>query len=221
MTQHAPASPPASPYLPQVPRPSPALDIEAGVERLMGNRAFYLRTLARFRTDYRQAALAIRHALDAGDGAQARRLTHTLKGAAGMIEARGLHAAALVLETALRDGAGGIDTLFAQLDAALAGVLRHIDAMALVEEETPRAAPAQGDNLGRLHAMLDIGDGAAVELVLAARSELGTHLGERGYEALSAAVADFDFERALELLDGTNRPERPGTADRQETGNAA
>jgi HPt (histidine-containing phosphotransfer) domain-containing protein len=218
MTQHAPASPPSSSHLPQVPRPSPALDIEAGVERLMSNRPFYLRILARFRTDYRQAALAIRHALDAGDAVQARRLTHTLKGAAGMIEARGLHAASLVLETALRDGAGGIDTLLAQLDAALAGVLRHIDAMALVQEETPPAAPAQGDSVGRLRAMLDIGDGAAVELVLAARSELGAHLGERGYEALSAAVADFDFERALELLDGTNRP---GQADRQETGNRA
>jgi HPt (histidine-containing phosphotransfer) domain-containing protein len=221
MTPRAPASLPVSP---DVPRTPPALDIEAGVERLMGNRAFYLRTLARFRTDYRQAALAIRYALDAGDGAQARRLVHTLKGAAGMIEARGLHAAALVLEAALRDGAGGIDTLVAQLDAALAGVLRHIDAMALMQEETPPAAPAQGDNLGRLRAMLDIGDGAAVELVLAARSELGTHLGKEGYEALNAAVAEFDYERALELLDGTNGTNgtnRPEQADRQETGNAA
>jgi HPt (histidine-containing phosphotransfer) domain-containing protein len=220
MTQHAPASPPSSPHLPQVPRPSPSLDIEAGVERLMGNRPFYLRILARFRTDYRQAALAVRHALDAGDAAQARRLTHTLKGAAGMIEARGLHAAALVLEMALRDGAGGIDTLLAQLDAALAGVLRQIDAMALVQEEALPAAP-EGDNLARLRALLDIGDGAAVELVLAARSELGTHLGQGGYEALSAAVADFDYERALEVLDGTDGSERPGQADRQDTGNRA
>jgi len=218
MTQSAPASPPSSLHLPQVPRPSPALDIEAGVERLMGNRALYLRILARFRTDYRLATLAIRHALDAGDAAQARRLTHTLKGAAGMIEARGLHTAALVLETALRDGAGGIDTLLAQLDAALAGVLRQIDAMAPVQEETPPAAPAQGDSVARLRAMLDIGDGAAVELVLAARSELGAYLGKRGYETLSAAVADFDYERALELLDGTNRP---GQADRCEPGDRA
>jgi hypothetical protein len=125
-----------------------------------------------------------------------------------------------VLEMALRDGAGGIDTLLAQLDAALAGVLRQIDAMALVQEEVPSAAP-EGDNLARLRALLDIGDGAAVELVLAARSELGTHLGQGVYEALSAAVADFDYERALEVLDGTDGSERPGQADRQDTGNRA
>ena len=221
MTPRAPAPLPSSPGTPQAPRPTPAIDTEAGVERLMGNRPLYLRILARFSTDYRRAALAIRYALDAGDATQARRLTHTLKGAAGMIEARGLHAASLVLEAALRAGAGGIDTLLAQLDAALAGVLRHIDAMALVEEEAPPVALAPGDNLGRLRAMLDIGDGAAVELVLAARSELGTHLGERGYEALSAAIADFDYERALELLDWTNRTERPEQAGGQETGNRA
>jgi hypothetical protein len=127
-----------------------------------------------------------------------------------MIEASGLHAAALALEHALRDGGSGIDALLAQVDAALAGLLRELDAMVLLEEVAPARtpAPAVGDNLARLRAMLDIGDGAAVELVAAAHSELSAYLGERECEALSAAVADFDYERALDLLD------RPGKADR-------
>jgi two-component system sensor histidine kinase/response regulator len=187
---------------------SPALDIEAGVERLMGNRAIYLRALARFRNDYRNAAPAIRAALDAGDGAQARHLVHTLKGAAGMIEAPALHAAALALEHALRDGASGADAPLIRVDTALAAVLRELDAMVLLGEAPPRTpAPATGDNLARLRAMLDIGDGAAVELVAAAHSELSAHLGERGIEELSAAVAEFDFERALAILD---RPKKTG-----------
>jgi HPt (histidine-containing phosphotransfer) domain-containing protein len=200
-----PASDPLSPSS-NVPHASPVLDIEAGVERLMGNRAIYLRALARFRNDYRKAALAIRGALDAGDGPQARRLVHTLKGAAGMIEAPGLHAAALALENALRDGGSGADALLAQVDAALGAVLGELDAMVLLGEAPPRTpAPATDDNLARLRAMLDIGDGAAVELVAAAHSELSAHLGERGVAELSAAVADFDFERALTVLDRSGK----------------
>lgn len=205
MTAHQPGPPSPSP---DVPRASPVLDIEAGVERLMGNRAIYLRALARFRNDYRSAAPAIRSALDAGDGPQARRLAHTLKGAAGMIEAPALHAAALALDHALRDGGSGADALLARVDAALAALLRELDAMVLLGEAPPRPpAPATGDNLARLRAMLDIGDGAAVELVAAAHGELSVHLGERGVEELSAAVADFDYERALAVLD---RPAKAG-----------
>jgi HPt (histidine-containing phosphotransfer) domain-containing protein len=209
MTPHKPGLPSSSSdATPDLPPTLPVLDIEAGVERLMGNRAIYLRALARFRNDYRKAAPAIRSALDAGDGPRAGRLAHTLKGAAGMIEAPALHAAALALEHALRDDRGGVDALLAQLDATLGGLLRELDAMVLpgeaVAPSTP--APTAGDKLARLRAMLDIGDGAAVELVAAAHSELSAHLGERECEELSAAVADFDYERALDLLD------RPGQA---------
>jgi HPt (histidine-containing phosphotransfer) domain-containing protein len=213
MTPHKPGLPSSSSEVaPDLAPAPPVLDIEAGVERLMGKRAIYLRALARFRNDYRNAASAIRSALDAGDGPRAGRLAHTLKGAAGMIEAPGLHATALALEHALRDGSNGVDALLAQVDATLAAVLRELDAMVLLGEaappRTPAPASAVGDILGRLRALLDIGDGAAVELVAAAHSELSVHLGERECEELSAAVADFDYERALDLLD------RPRQADR-------
>ena len=207
MTPHKPGLSSSSNVAPDVSRTSPVLDIEAGVERLMGNRSIYLRALARFRSDYRTAALAIRGALDSGDGARARRLAHTLMGAAGMIEAPALHAAALALDNTLRDG-GSAEALLARVDAALAAVLRELDGMVLLGEAPPctPAAPS-GDNLARLRAMLDIGDGAAVELAAAAHSELSAHLGERGVAELSAAVADFDFERALTIFD---RPRQAG-----------
>jgi hypothetical protein len=56
--------------------------------------------------------------------------------------------------------------------------------------------------------MLDIGDGAAVELVIAAHSELSAHLGQQGYQELSAAIEQFDYELALAVLEragGTTR----------------
>ena len=193
------------PDLPSLPQATPALDSEAGVERLMGNRALYLRILARFGNDYRDAAAEIRRALAAHDTVLAQRLAHTLKGASGMIEAPALHAAAQALDDALRGGRRDARPLLLQLEAALAAVLRELDAMAVSAVATPPApVPAPANALADLRAMLEIGDGAAVELVAAAHGELRAHLGERDYAALSAAVGDFDYERALLLLD------RPG-----------
>lgn len=181
----------------------PAIDVEAGVARLMGNRHIYLRALARFRTDYRHAGAAIRAALDGGDMALAQRLAHTLKGAAGMIEAGSLYAATLALEGALGHGERHVDALFLRAEEALSEVLRELDAMALPPEDLARpATPAGPGARARLRALLDKGDGAAVEQIAAARAELAAELGEREYEALRAAVMMFDYERALELLDG-------------------
>lgn len=181
---------------------APVIDVEAGVERLMGNRQLYLRALARFRLDYHDTGTALRAALDAGDLAGAQRLAHTLKGAAGMIEASGLHACTLAFEQALRHGGDDIDTLCRDTGEALARVLHALDGMApAAEDPAPPATPAVPRALARLRAMLDIGDGAAVELVTAARTELAAQLGEREYEGVCAAVLAFDYERALALLD--------------------
>jgi HPt (histidine-containing phosphotransfer) domain-containing protein len=187
---------------------APVVDVEAGVARLMGNRHIYLRALARFRSDYRNAGAAIRAALEAGDIALAQRLAHTLKGAAGMIEAGALQAAALALEGALCRAGSELAPYLACLDGELSDVLRELDAMApLAQEPAPPATPVEPDAARRLRAMLDIGNGAAVELVAAARAELVVQLGEGEYEGLRAAVMMFDYERALELLD---RPRRTG-----------
>lgn len=198
--------------------PAPLVDVEAGVERLMGNRPVYLRALARFRHDYRSAGAAIGTALETGNPTLAQRLVHTLKGATGMIEARSLHAAALALETALRTGGpetsadpAQVDALFVRLDAELAHVLRELDGMAgLADAVVAAPRPVRPTNLlERLRALLDIGDGEAVDLAEQAQDELIVLLGESDYRSFSAAVGEFDFERALALLD---RPGRAGTA---------
>ena len=195
--------------------PAPLVDVEAGVERLMGNRLVYLRALARFRHDYRSAGAAIGTAIETGNLSLAQRLAHTLKGAAGMIEARSLHAAALALDEALRTPPAGntvasaAKPLFVRLDAELAHVLRELDTMPDLAEAgvpAPRLV-AGGDIVSRLRALLDIGDGEAVDLVEQAGDALIAKLGKEEYDKLSAAVADFDFERALALLD---RPGRTG-----------
>ena len=169
----------------------------------MGDRAMYLRAAARFRSGYRDAAQAIRSALGAGDTTLAHRLAHTLKGAAGMIEAPRLRVAALVLEATLRDG-GDSELALARLDSALAEVLSALDTMNLLADARPSAVPVaalENGIVACLHAMLDIGDGAAVDLVAAARSELSAQLGQQRYEELSEAMEQFDYELALAVLE--------------------
>jgi two-component system sensor histidine kinase/response regulator len=115
---------------------SPAVNHADGVARLMGDAALFARVLARFRQEYRHAAEAIRGALAAGDIQLALRLAHTLKGAAGMIEAVPLREEAHALEQELRHGGGDPGLRVMRLERALEGVLRELDA----EDGAPPAA---------------------------------------------------------------------------------
>ena len=184
------------------------LDLAGGIERVMGDRSMFARILSRFRLDYGRTAAAIRTALAEGDRPLAQRLTHTLKGASGLIEARPLHLQAAALEQVLRahsDHRGAMDRLESELDR----VLRELDKL-LKDSTAGQAAPAshahaqphagRADLFARLRKLLDVGDGAAVEMFDEARASLTDVLGATVMQELTLAMAAFDFERALKLL---------------------
>jgi HPt (histidine-containing phosphotransfer) domain-containing protein len=201
---------PSPPPEPREPEAAGALDLAGGIARVMGDRRLFARVLDRFRGDYRRAADAIRAALAAGDTLLAQRLTHTLKGASGMIEAGPLHRQALVLEQALRgtgdDWQRQLDRLEAELDRVLLeldGVLAKGTLEAAgggLPSSARRDLPAPDDALRRLRDMLDIGDGAALDLLEAAPAPLSAALGEARFGEVARAVNDFDFELAMKLL---------------------
>ena len=190
---------------------TPAVNHAGGVARLMGDGALFGRVLARFRNEYRQAAAGIRVALDQGDVPLALRLVHTLKGAAGMIEAVPLRRQADAVEHMLRAGAGDIDGNLVRLQDELERVLRELDALALTLPERRPAAPAQQpaqaqlDGPGaieRLVTLLDEGNGDAVDLVREAAAPLAAQLGDDGYRKVADLVEGFEFDGALEVLRG-------------------
>lgn len=187
----------------------PAIDHAGGVARLMGDHALFARVLARFGKEYRSAAAGVRHALDAGDSALALRLVHTLKGAAGMIEARPLRNAARALEQLLRNGGDAPPAQLAQLEQALDQVLRELDAAAATTaaSQPPAKSTAQAasaavpcDALARLAALLGDGNGDAVDLVREAEAALRVVLGDECYDRLAEAIESFDFDGALAML---------------------
>jgi HPt (histidine-containing phosphotransfer) domain-containing protein len=182
-----------------------AIDITGGVERLMGDRAMYARVLERFRNDFQGAAGAIRTAFEAGDHALAQRLAHTLKGAAGMIEARVLQRRALALELALRAARDDCELQLGLMEAELGRVVCEIGQLA---PGAGAAAPPgacqggyRGDVVAHLRALLDVGDGAATDLIRNERGQLVAALGEARFGRVAAAVGVFDFVLALRLLD--------------------
>ena len=183
----------------------PAVNHAGGIARLMGDGALFGRVLARFRNEYRQAAAGIRAAHDEGDAVLALRLVHTLKGAAGMIEAVPLRRQADVVERMLHASSGDVHGSLARLQDELERVLRELDVLAstLPERRPPERAQAQGndgDAVGRLTTLLDEGNGDAVDLVREAGSALAAQLGEDHYRLVADLVEGFDFDGALALL---------------------
>lgn len=185
---------------------APAVNHADGVARLMGDAALFARVLARFRKEYRDAAGAIHGALAGGDATLALRLVHTLKGAAGMIEAQALRRAAQALEQQLHS-AGDPYAGLARLEGALDRVMRELDAAALASPPPPRApatlsAPsaAHRDARARLWALLDEGNGDAVDLVREAEATLRLEMGDAVYDQVAEAIESFDFDAALALM---------------------
>jgi HPt (histidine-containing phosphotransfer) domain-containing protein len=197
-------TPSASPQaLPDSDPSPPAINRADGIARLMGDAALFARVLARFRKEYRHTAARIRNALAAGDAELALRLAHTIKGAAGMIEAAPLRDEAQALEQLLRDGEGDPAWRLARLERALDLVMRELDA---AEGATPAAQPVQQDDsyenvTARLRTLLEDGNGDAVDLVQDAAASLTRELGEERYRQIAAAIEIFDFEDALALLE--------------------
>lgn len=191
-----------------------ALDVAAGIDRVMGDAAMYRRILKRFQSDYTGKVACLREAIDAGDATLAHRLAHTLKGAAAMIEARALRALAVEAEQLLRAGLPADPALLDRLEAELARVIAQIDGLvnAPASDGAGETLLAEGD-ITRLCALLDLGDSSAQHFVTEKRAGLCARLGSARMAALESAVAAFDYERAMDILGAwQGRPARsPGT----------
>lgn len=196
---------PAGTVAPPAPVPASerALDVAAGLDRMMGDEAMYLRVLTRFRSDYANNVARLRAAMAAGDATLAHRIAHTLKGAAAMIEARGLRVLALEVEQQLRAGAPADALLVGQLEAELGRVMAEVALLLAPGADMPVSGEAvlREADLAHLRSLLDLGDSGAQDLMAGKRAGLRARLGAARMAELESAVAAFDYERALSLLD--------------------
>lgn len=185
------------------------LDIEDGLDRIMGDRVLYFKLLRRFQHDHHSTPLQIRAALDAGQYGSARLKAHTLKGAAGMIGARAAYALASTVEAALRAQASVPHVPLEPLQRALHQLLHTIasvlpaatDAQAVAPDGAcDPADPATLAMLTRLASLLREGDGAAIDVLESSATALAACLGLSAYQEVAAAAHEFDFDTALHAL---------------------
>ncbi|WP_426319723.1 Hpt domain-containing protein [Pseudoduganella sp. R-43] len=183
------------------------LDIEEGLDRLMGERALYLQILRRFLQDYRDSCERIQSLLAQQLDAKAQLAAHSLKGSAGLIGAQLVHDQAVLVENAIADGADPA-ALVAQLEVLLRETCGSIDDLLhehgdkAASSETPAVDPAQLRALiEELVGLLREGDGAAIDLVEKSATILATALGVPTFQMIAAATHAFDFETALDVLE--------------------
>lgn len=187
------------------------LDVEDGLDRIMGDRGLYLKLLRRFKHDHQGALKQLQDAVAADRYAAAQLKAHTIKGGAGMIGAHALHALASRMEAALRARAPSADLPWQEFTPGLNRVLNTINSILPATHATPPAegeadgAPVPADAatlalLTRLAHYLREGDGAAIDLLEDAATPLARCLGVRLYQQVAAAAHEFDFDGALAAL---------------------
>ncbi|KRB90560.1 MULTISPECIES: Hpt domain-containing protein [unclassified Duganella] len=183
------------------------LDVEEGLDRLMGERSLYLQILRRFLQDYRDSCERIQSLLSQRQEAKAQLAAHSLKGSAGLIGAQLVHDQAVLVENAIADGAESaallthLTVLLRETCGSIDDLLReHGDKVA--PGETPAADPAHLRALiEELVGLLREGDGAAIDLVEKSATILASALGVPTFQMIAAATHAFDFETALDVLE--------------------
>jgi CheY-like chemotaxis protein len=123
----------APPEVHHMPSPSaPAIDATAGLAYCMGNDELYSRLLNGFRTREAGFADEVQEAIRTERWPDGQRRTHDLKGLAGTIGARRLHAAAQALQTAIiaRDAQAAQAALIV-VRAELGAALTEIDRLSM------------------------------------------------------------------------------------------
>lgn len=204
------AAPPASNVSDQPPSLAliPGLDAEFGLQSVRGRLETYRRLLDKFAQTHGGDFATMRLQLASGNADEARRLAHSLKGAAATLGATAVQQSAQALELAIKEGrdSAATDSLISATEAAYSSLAEHLAAQARTAV-APADTVTSGDLnalLSRLRTALNQGDLSAQELVRQYGPMLQTHLGNR-FTAFENKVSAFDFEHALTLLEDASR----------------
>ena len=180
------------------------VDIETGLQRVLGNKSWYLSLLRKFVELHADTAGEIRQALAAGDRETAFRLAHTIKGVTDNIGAAAVHVAAAVLEKFL-----GSPTADAAVFSALDSFEKSL--VSLVTELRAKVPPETLQQMvvldlqalvplcEKLACLLREDDSEAVSLLEANEAAFKAAFTSE-YQGLRALITEYSFEKAYALL---------------------
>jgi CheY-like chemotaxis protein len=198
-----------------LPAQIPGIDLADGLRRVANKPLIYLKLLRMFVSDQAHAAQMVRRALAEGDRPLALRTVHTVHGVAGNLGARALSATAKALEQLLRTDAPAepVEAALADFATRLAEQIAAIRT-ALDLAHQPSAAPGSDEQpvdagqLAALEPRLTVlrqqvleSDTEAGQTLLTLAPALRAAVPAAQVEALEEALEDYDFDRALALLE--------------------
>ncbi|HEY2796471.1 MAG TPA: response regulator [Thermoanaerobaculia bacterium] len=230
-TPSAPTATPPKPADTPTPKPTPkpasgeglpaieGVDTADGLARVAGNARLYRSLLAQFAQS--QGGTTSRVDVDLGDREAATLAVHTVKGVAGNLGMRRLHASAEALERALRGGTATREEA-EEYSALLAGQVEAVRRALEVEDSrrsrastaglseeaaapVPFEARAAGVAIERLRELLAASDGDAAAAFADLEGALEGALPRPRLEELGRAIDAFDFDGALSKLEAIAR----------------
>jgi two-component system sensor histidine kinase/response regulator len=181
------------------------LNVSLGLRRVLGKTDQYLSMLRKFVAGQRDFTASVASSLAADDWATAERVAHTLKGVAGNIGAMTLQQSAANLETSLREKQvrDAVDNDLVATHTILQALLDALDAALPPEELVAELAHIDTEQLERvcrkLQSLLSEDDSEAIDLFNENRGLFKAAFSVREQD-IEAALNDFEFETALDLL---------------------
>ncbi len=184
------------------------LNSEFGLASVRGKLRSYHRLLNKFGQNHLDDFSLIGQRLAAGDSSEARRLAHSLKGAAALLGAITVQNAAASLEAAIREGqqATLITPLIEQTATAYTELCRQLPPLPDAGASLTLAQTASPEVLARLRQLLENGEVGAQELVRQQAHALHSLLGN-DFTIFEQLTSTFDFEAALDLLNRMTSPD--------------
>ncbi|WP_338845834.1 response regulator [Massilia sp. W12] len=197
------ATPAASAPESTLPARLPGIALDKGLQHVAGNRHFYLQLLERFTHSQEHALSEIRKALQEGRRADALRRAHTLRGVAANIGAQQVQSLAEQVEMQCQHEQP-VEPLLPALEQALQEVLQglaqYFSTRAAASARPAGKQPPAAQVLQELRELLQEDRADAVYCFESGESALATLLAPDKLAQLGAALRQFDFELARQLL---------------------
>ena len=183
----------------------PGLDLKAGLHAVRGKLPTYRRLLTSLTDNHTGDFQRMRELLAQGEAEEARRLAHSLKGAAATLGATMVFQAAANLDQSIRQSRPNDEILHAIADCERQYSLLH-DALQQTPQALKESRPIVSSPTAELHQKLaslaqQLKDcDFAVQARLQSEGELLRQLLGEDFPRFERQIADFDFTTAAELL---------------------
>ncbi len=181
------------------------IDTADGLRRVGGNVALYRKLLRDFEKRHGEDAKLFTRLLEQGDKNEARRLAHTLKGAAGNLGAKSLYHTCKKLEQRIPHGVAANDVaeLQAKLDEVMTGIRTLPESVTTGTEEASRDAPAWSELITDTSTLLVQGNMRAMDQMPFIRHHAGGEYPDLVAE-FEEMVEHYHFDNALRILEQLN-----------------